>query len=214
MRKNCLFVVTTHYPEIKEYASNKPGLVNARMAFDKESLMPLYHLEIGEAGESCALYIAERLGMPEKMLKRAHEAAYANSRKTQVLLMQEGSPVTEKAVPVSQIVRQKEQKPGMLSHKDKFHIGDSVIVYPKKEIGIVYAASNEKGEIGVQIKGTKMLINHKRIKLQVAASELYPDDYDYSIIFDSVVNRKSRRILEKRHEEGNVVIIKEGEKEK
>lgn len=74
--KKCLFVVTTHYPEIKEYSAGRSGLVNARMAFDKESLKPLFRLEIGEAGESCALYIAEKLGMPRKMLERAHRAAY------------------------------------------------------------------------------------------------------------------------------------------
>jgi len=212
--KNCLFVVTTHYPEIKEYAANKPELVNARMAFDKESLMPLYRLEIGEAGESCALYIAERLGMPQKMLKRAHEAAYANSAEEHVLSIQRCSPVPDKTITVPQIVRQKEQKPEAPSHSKKFRIGDSVIVYPQKEIGIVYACSNDKGEIGVQVKEKKMLINHKRIKLHVAASELYPDDYDFSIIFDSVENRKSRHILEKRHQEGNVVIIEKGENER
>ncbi len=70
--------MTTHYPEIKEYAARQPGLINARMAFDKESLLPLYRLEIGEAGESCALYIAEKLGLPEHLLRRAHEAAYGS----------------------------------------------------------------------------------------------------------------------------------------
>lgn len=210
--KGCLFAVTTHYPEIKEYAANKPGLVNARMAFDKESLMPLYRLEIGEAGESCALYIAERLGMPLQMLKRAHEAAYGNLCEERWLAAQQSIP--DKAVTVPKIVKQKELKPETQSHSSKFIIGDSVIVYPQKEIGIVYARSNEKGEIGVQVKGMKRLVNHKRIKLYVAASELYPEDYDFSIIFDSVENRKARHIMEKRHEEGNVVIIKEGDNEK
>ena len=74
-QRKCLFVVTTHYPEIKEYAARKPGIINARMAFNRESLLPLYRLELGEAGESCALYIAGRLGMPEDILRRAREAA-------------------------------------------------------------------------------------------------------------------------------------------
>lgn len=74
--KSSLFVATTHYPEIKELAKNNPGMINARMAFDRESLMPLYKLEIGEAGESCALYIAKRLGLPLHMIERARAAAY------------------------------------------------------------------------------------------------------------------------------------------
>ncbi len=212
--KGCLFAVTTHYPEIKEYAANKPGLVNARMAFDKESLMPLYRLEIGEAGESCALYIAERLGMPLQMLKRAHEAAYGNLCEERWLATQQSIPTSDKSVTTPQIIKQKDPKPEIQSHSGKFNIGDSVIVYPQKEIGIVYARSNERGEIGVQVKEKKKLVNHKRIKLQVAASELYPENYDFSIIFDSVKNRKARHIMDKRHEEGNVIIIKEGDKEK
>ncbi len=212
--KKCLFTVTTHYPEIKEYAANKPELVNARMAFDKKSLMPLYRLEIGEAGESCALYIAEMLGMPRQILKRAHETAYGSKSEGHWLKTPQSTAVSSEIVATPQIVRQIEQKPKTLSHSCKFNIGDSVIVYPKKEIGIVYARSNEKGEVGVQIKGKKKLVNHKRIKLYVAASELYPENYDFSIIFDSVKNRKARHIMDKRHEEGNIVIIKEGDNEK
>lgn len=213
--KECLFAVTTHYPEIKEYAASKPGLINARMAFDKESLMPLYRLEIGEAGESCALYIAERLGMPWRMLKRAHEAAYGNSGDAHLLeTAAQSIPAAVKTAVAPRIVKQKSTIPGADSHSSQFNIGDSVIVYPEKQIGIVYDRADGKGEIGVQIKGQKKRVNHRRVKLQVAASELYPEDYDFSIIFDSVENRKARRILERRHEEGNVVIIKEGDTEK
>lgn len=209
--KGCLFAITTHYPEIKEYASNKPELVNAHMAFDKESLMPLYRLEIGEAGESCALYIAQRLGMPRQMLKRAHEAAYGNLKEESWPASSQSITAFDKAIMAPKIIRQKDTALAAQPRSSKFNIGDSVMVYPQKEIGIVYARSNEKGEIGVQIKGVKKLISHKRIKLHVAASELYPEGYDFSIVFDSVENRKARRILERRHEEGNVVIIKEGE---
>ena len=67
LRKNCLFVATSHYPEIKTFAQETKGLMNARMAFDKQTLLPLYRLEIGEAGESCALYIASRLGLPKRL---------------------------------------------------------------------------------------------------------------------------------------------------
>ena len=71
-----LFLVTTHYPEVKQYADKKARIENAKMTFDKESLKPLYQLVIGEAGESCAFYIAGKMGMPEEMLKTAMKAAY------------------------------------------------------------------------------------------------------------------------------------------
>ncbi len=218
--KNCLFTVTTHYPEIKEYASNKRGLMNARMAFDKESLMPLYRLELGEAGESCALYIAERLGMKATLLRRAREAAYGKQKDRNDI--PEATPPSTIIAPTTiahatsaaalpQIVKEKIQKPITTLRSETFNIGDSVIVYPQKEIGLVYQRANNVGEIGVQIKGVKKLINHKRLKLHVAASELYPDDYDFSIVFDTVKNRKARHVMNKRHEEGNVIVIKEGE---
>lgn len=79
-RRGCLFLVTTHYPEVKEYAQRQEGVINARMAFDKESLRPLYRLELGESGESCAFYIAQRLGMSKELLERARRAAYQDKK--------------------------------------------------------------------------------------------------------------------------------------
>jgi len=263
--RKCLFVVTTHYPEIKEYAARQPGLINARMAFDKESLLPLYHLEIGEAGESCALYIAEKLGLPEHLLRRAHEAAYGSQAEYNKTERQSGERQSRDSQPsekpsesqlsdsqlsgrqpfdqqpcgghsgqsqsgdrkpsdsppsarqpkstslppapgAPRIVKEEEQKQKTPSRSEKFTIGDSVVVYPQREIGIVYATANAKGEIGVQVKGKKKLINHKRLKLKIAASELYPDDYDFSIIFDSVAVRKARHQMMKGHYTGDIVI--------
>jgi hypothetical protein len=66
------------------------------------------------------------------------------------------------------------------------------------------------GEIGVQVKREKRLVPHKRVKLRISASELYPDDYDFSIVFDTVANRKARHLMGKRHVENNVAIVREG----
>ena len=65
-RSQALFLVTTHYPEVKQYAEQTEGILNARMSFDKESLKPLYQLVLGGAGESCAFHIAQRRGMPKR----------------------------------------------------------------------------------------------------------------------------------------------------
>ena len=61
-KSGCLYLVTTHYPEVKQYGETAEGVLNARMAFDRETLKPKYRLEIGRAGESCAFYIAKSLG--------------------------------------------------------------------------------------------------------------------------------------------------------
>ena len=75
-KSEAFFIVTTHYPEVKVYAENTDCIVNARMAFDRENLVPLYKMEIGAAGESCAFYIASRIGMPFRMIERAAKEAY------------------------------------------------------------------------------------------------------------------------------------------
>lgn len=203
-KRNCLFVATTHYPEIKDYAKTTSGLINARMEFDRESLNPLYRLQIGEAGESCALYIARRLGFPEHMLKRAHAEAYRADKMSSYGTCDikfsddiEVQPKTE-INQQSKIIREK-VKSDTAPRSEKFQMGDSVMVYPQKEIGIVFKRSDEMGMIGVQIKEKKYNINHKRIKLVTPASELYPDNYDFSIIFDTVENRKARRKMDKGH---------------
>lgn len=204
--KKCLFVATTHYPEIKDFAKATPGLVNARMAFDRQSLLPLYRLEIGEAGESCALYIAKRLGLSQRMIERASIAAYGNKVNTHSDFSVNNTAPTPNFINDEQdqhprrIKKQEVKKVPDSPRSMKFNIGDSVMVYPEKVIGIVYQKSNEKGEVGVQLKKKKSLINHKRLKLQVPASELYPEDYDFSIIFDTVINRKTRHIMERKHD--------------
>lgn len=92
----------------------------------------------------------------------------------------------------------------------RFNIGDSVMIYTQKMIGIVYQRANEKGEIGVQIKGKKLMINHKRLKLHVPASELYPENYDFSIIFDTVDNRKKKHDMERKHDPNLIIEINNG----
>ncbi len=64
-------LVTTHHPELKTYAHSTPGVVNASVEFDLETLRPTYHLTIGLPGRSNALAIAGRLGMPEPIVSLA-----------------------------------------------------------------------------------------------------------------------------------------------
>ena len=195
------FLVTTHYPEIKEYAAKHDGIINARMTFDRETLMPTYRMVIGEAGESCAFYIADRLGMPEAMLKVAVEAAYGKDAVTGYSFKHNGN--------IDKTENKKIQKDNNQASSPKlkaqFRIGDSVMVYPDKKIGIVCEPENEKGVLRVQIAGRKIWINHKRVKLHVSADELYPEDYDFSIIFDSVHDRKIRHDMERKYTEEIII---------
>ncbi len=190
-----LFLVTTHYPEVKQYADKKARIENARMTFDKESLQPLYQLVIGEAGESCAFYIAGKMGMPEEMLKTAMKAAYGKEEISENLKQVVSKNHLEKRR-VSGIQKRKRRNEAAQKTLE-FQLGDSVLVYPDKKIGIVCKTANEKGVLRVQMADKKIWVNRKRMKLHVATEKLYPDDYDFSIIFDSVKNRKLRHQMDR-----------------
>ncbi len=237
-KSGALFLVTTHYPEVKTYADQEEKIVNARMTFDRENLKPLYQMVIGEAGESCAFYIAQRLGMPDFMLRRAAREAYGKegSRESAfpdrrqiaeerwregTCLWEDGQCVREESGTEKKFREdrlKKEAVPGIERARTRtwkkqagaFRRGDSVMVYPDKKIGIVCELVNDQGVLRVQLPGRKIWINHKRVRLQVAAQELYPEDYDFSIIFDTVENRKLRHQMERKYVEGAEIICDSG----
>ncbi len=203
-KSNALFLVTTHYPEVKQYAQKEEGIINARMTFDNESLMPLYQLVIGEAGESCAFHISRRLGMPVSMLKTAVKAAYGDNIPYNLKLDTTDAELNRST---QSGIRKKTNPVKRQDFTVKFQIGDSVMVYPDKKLGIVCQPVNDKGVLRVQLQDKKIWIHHKRVKLHVAAEELYPEDYDFSIIFDTVENRKLRHKMGKRHVEDAEITI-------
>lgn len=66
-------LINTHLAPLKVFASQTPGVQNAAMSFDVGALSPRFELMVGQPGRSYALAIAERLGLPEALLARAHD---------------------------------------------------------------------------------------------------------------------------------------------
>lgn len=64
-------LVTTHHPELKAFAHATPGVTNASVEFNLDTLRPTYKLIIGLPGRSNALAIAQRLGMPDSIIELA-----------------------------------------------------------------------------------------------------------------------------------------------
>ncbi|HEX5164399.1 MAG TPA: endonuclease MutS2, partial [Thermomicrobiales bacterium] len=71
LAKGCLAVATTHYSELKAFAYTTAGTENGSVEFDLATLSPTYRLVVGVPGQSNALAIASRLGMPDRVIDRA-----------------------------------------------------------------------------------------------------------------------------------------------
>ncbi|HUS86727.1 MAG TPA: Smr/MutS family protein [Bacteroidales bacterium] len=67
-------VLTTHYTNLKHYASSANGIVNGAMMFDNHLMQPLFRLEIGKPGSSFAFEIARKIGLPEEVLGLASQS--------------------------------------------------------------------------------------------------------------------------------------------
>ncbi len=73
--KHCFGVITTHYSNLKYYASNAAGILNGAMTFDVQNIRPLFRLETGKPGSSFAIEIARKIGLPEEIIRSASEKA-------------------------------------------------------------------------------------------------------------------------------------------
>lgn len=200
--------VSTHYSDIKRYAANHPGFRNGCMEFDRETLQPLYRLKVGEAGNSNALWIAARLGIPEALLERAR--SYLRQPPEALDVYSSGSsmrptvPLPAKTTPPPQ-----EATP----NKPVFAVGDAVYVSPLGEKGIIAAPEDLRGMYTVLVKGERRQVNWKRLSLLVAKEHLYPENYDMDIVLLSKADRKLRHDMQRKYVEG-VRVVKEEEIER
>ena len=68
LARGVLVAASTHYPELKSFALNTPGVTNASVEFDNETLRPTYRVHVGLPGASNAFAIASRLGLDAEVL--------------------------------------------------------------------------------------------------------------------------------------------------
>jgi DNA mismatch repair protein MutS2 len=80
-------MATTHYSNLKIFASHTEGIENASMLFNNVEMQPLYMLEVGKPGSSYAFEIAQKIGLPQNVLNLAKNKVSAGQKKVDTLLV-------------------------------------------------------------------------------------------------------------------------------
>ena len=174
--KGCITIATTHYGEIKNFSQEHTDFENAAMEFKKDTLEPLYKLHIGKSGDSNALYISKKMGISDSIIERTRK--YIETKK-----------YNYDVINSSKVIKKKEEVEEV-NLKYNYCMGDKVILLDNNESAIVYKELDELNNLTVFYKKEFIKVNYKRVKLELTASELYPEGYDLNQIFISYKERK------------------------
>ncbi|MBD7911862.1 endonuclease MutS2 [Clostridium cibarium] len=173
--KGCITVATTHYGEIKNFSNEHPDFENAAMEFEIETLEPLYKLSLGKVGDSNALYISKKMGLYNSIIERAR--IYMDTKNYNYSLLEE-----------SKVIKDKDEE--IEEEFLEYSIGDRIILLENNESAIVYKERDKLNNIIVLYNKEFIQVNCKRIKLEIKASELYPEGYDMNQLFIDFKERK------------------------
>lgn len=180
--KGCITIATTHYGEIKNFSNEHPHFENAAMEFESDTLEPLYKLHIGKSGDSNALYISKKMGISDSIIERTRK--YIEDKNYNYNLIKD-----------SKILKKKD-----FSKDGKYYdysTGDKVILLENNEAAIIYKGRDNLNNVVVLYNKEFIEVNYKRIKLELKASELYPEGYDLDQLFVSYKERKLEHDIER-----------------
>ena len=152
------------------------------MDFEKETLEPLYKLSIGKSGNSNALYISKKMGIPDFIIEKTK--CYIENKEYSYNLIKESKKKTI-------IEKIKEES---INH---YNVGDKVLLLDKGESAIVYKGMDRFNNITVLYKKEFLEVNYKRVKLEIKREDLYPEDYDMEQLFVDFKTRKIKKDIER-----------------
>lgn len=184
--KGCITVATTHYGEIKNFSEGHSDFENAAMQFENDTLEPLYKLLIGKSGESNALWISKKMGIRDSVLERAKR--YIKDKDYNFEKIKD-SKVKKEIQNIDELLEDKKEV--------KFNIGDKVLLLDYKKSGIVYKEEDDFNNVTVFYNKEFVKVNVSRLKLELKATELYPEGYDLNSLFVSYRERKLERDIER-----------------
>ena len=145
--KDCDVVATTHYPELKVYAYNRPQTINASMEFDSETLQPTYHLMMGVPGQSNGLNIASRLGLDESIITEAKSLVDQDSQDLNTMIVELTEQTKRARVEADELKVQLDDATKL--HED---LSEEYAKYKNQKDRLVTAAKQQANEIAEAAK--------------------------------------------------------------
>ncbi len=158
--KHVFVVVTTHYQALKQFAIEH-GLSLASVAFNRETLAPEYHIQMGISGQSHAFDIAYRLGMPESILTQAKDYYHHEQKETDKLLIT----LQEKSLKLHEAMSEVHEELSAIKEQQKAFELEKRAFHKQKE-----------NDVALAIHDAKKLYEKKIIEIESLLSELKQAD--------------------------------------
>lgn len=117
--RGALVMATTHLEPLKAFAATHPAAQNASVEFDAERLAPTFRLLYGRPGQSYALTIGARLGLPEGVIERAQAHRSADAARLQGLLVQLDAQARESAERIAELERERSRTASLLARAEE-----------------------------------------------------------------------------------------------
>ncbi len=178
---NLRMIVTTHYSELKVYAYTHPHIANASVAFDIDTLKPLYRINYGISGSSNALYIAKKLGLSEVVIRLAQ--GYSNLKENDLtksikafedeslIVKQKEAELSKTLLEIQTLKRDYETKLNTLEAEK-----DAILAKTKAQADKQMKANLEKAQELIEILSMKELKDHEIAQIKYEFKQLDFDD--------------------------------------
>lgn len=161
-KRGARVIATTHYPELKAYGYNRPGVVNASVEFDVETLSPTYKLLIGVPGRSNAFEISKRLGLSNEVIENARNQISSDTNQIENMIAS-----LEKSRREAEIDRLEAND--LLKNADKLHkdIQNQMIAFYEQKDSMVEKAQEKAADIVEKAKSEAEYIIRELRKLRL-----------------------------------------------
>ena len=195
-------VITTHYTNLKHFASSADGIENGAMLYDNHRMEPLFQLQIGKPGSSFAFEIARKIGMPESILEEATNKVgkdHINFDKHLRDIVRDKRYWESKR----QKIRKVERSLDELAEKYEVDLGDlskqrkQIITEAKEEASRVLAEANKKVENTIREIRESQAEKEKTKAIRKQLSDFKEKVEEVEEIDDEWINKKISKLKDK-----------------